>query len=275
MKDQFKTLLDCIRNIKIKLKRNDFRVAPNLFEPPSENIVIFNGFISDLEYRNFLYSKFKKLSDRIDCEVHNSNNDKKIVFREIKLLHYETLEFELFHFMDNNLLNLEIENTFEEKIIADEFCINKIKTFIFHQRQIIQLIKKHLEHRCKYLKKFFLDPIVLHCTNSRCKTENNSPSISQDSNYKNNGGERAFSIRWSKDKIQLLELLSALYDSDSVRTTTGEKLPKKHFFNTMFSVFNTEVKNVNSLLNSIKRRKSKNDSYISELLKVYNENIEL
>lgn len=270
MKDQFYSLLECLKNIKIKLQKNEIRASKNLFEQPNEYLINFNGFTCNLEYKNHLFSKFDVFRKSCDGYVLNPTTDHSIVIREIKFMSFETEEFEAYHFTPDQKPIIELDTSIQERIQITDFYIEQTFNFFVHQKQIIQLVKQYLQNRHKYIKKYFLSRIVPHCTKTGLFPCSENLNEGNFAGVDSMPQKSRFSLRWSKDKIQLLELLSVLYDSDSVRSTTGEKLHKKHFFNDMFSVFNIEVRNMNSLLNSIKRRKSKEDSYIAELLQVFN-----
>lgn len=77
-------------------------------------------------------------------------------------------------------------------------------------------------------------------------------------------------IQWKKDKVDFVEFVVAIYESNSVKAITNQKLPKKDFYEAMSWFFNVRVGHWHGTLNAAKARKiDKGSPYLSELVQTF------
>ena len=75
-------------------------------------------------------------------------------------------------------------------------------------------------------------------------------------------------LKWNSEKVHFVELLTALYESDSV-IGTNTKLTKKDFFQFLQWVFNIQIADVSGTLKAAKSRKTVDAPFLSRLVAVY------
>lgn len=75
-------------------------------------------------------------------------------------------------------------------------------------------------------------------------------------------------LKWNSEKVDFVELLTALYESESV-VGIKAKLTKKDFFQFLQWAFNVPIGDVNGTLKAAKNRKTMEAPYLSHLVNVY------
>ena len=73
-------------------------------------------------------------------------------------------------------------------------------------------------------------------------------------------------IEWKRDKVDFIELFIAVYESNSVISTSKSKLTRKEFFGLLMWFFNIQIGNLDSSLTAAKNRKIENSPFLKELL---------
>ena len=76
-------------------------------------------------------------------------------------------------------------------------------------------------------------------------------------------------IRWKRDKVDFIELFIAVYESNSVISTSKSKLTRKEFFGLLMWFFNIQIGNLDSPLTAAKNRKIENRPFLKELLDAF------
>ncbi len=79
-------------------------------------------------------------------------------------------------------------------------------------------------------------------------------------------------LRWQKEKVDFVELFVSVYESNSVKTISGQKLSKKDFFEALKWFFNIKIGHLHGTLNAAKSRKiEKGSPYLNELVRTFSE----
>lgn len=81
-------------------------------------------------------------------------------------------------------------------------------------------------------------------------------------------------IKWNKGKADFVELIQALYITNSIRREDNQALSKKEFVDFMGKVFNFPIKSFDTSLKSAEERKRENNRFLKELNTKYLEEIE-
>ena len=76
-------------------------------------------------------------------------------------------------------------------------------------------------------------------------------------------------IQWKRDKVEFIELFIAVYESNSVISTSKSKLTRKEFFGLLMWFFNIQIGNLDSSLTAAKNRKIESSPFIKELLDAF------
>ncbi|MFN6377624.1 MAG: RteC domain-containing protein [Flavobacteriales bacterium] len=76
-------------------------------------------------------------------------------------------------------------------------------------------------------------------------------------------------IQWKRDKVEFIELFIAVYESNSVISTSKSKLTRKEFFGLLMWFFNIRIGNLDSSLTAAKNRKIENRPFLKELLDAF------
>ncbi len=79
---------------------------------------------------------------------------------------------------------------------------------------------------------------------------------------------------WNKGKADFVELIQALYITNSIRREDNQALSKKEFVDFMGKVFNFPIKSFDTSLKSAEERKRENNRFLKELNTKYLEEIE-
>jgi hypothetical protein len=116
------------------------------------------------------------------------------------------------------------------------------------------LLEQLYQHRITHLDRFFAS----HNPTSSypalpSKQEIRNHELGQLSLFPN--GSPNTLIQWKKDKVDFVEFVVAIYESNSVKAITDQKLPKKDFYEAMSWFFNVRVGHWHGTLNAAKARK--------------------
>lgn len=263
-----------------KLKTADVKIFPttnpqqiNLFDFDPSPIVEFNGFRNPLDFGNHLRSFYQKFKS--SCDDFIGHRDNTPVSKQIGLdiLEHELNEFKFIYFPNGSCesifgrVNLKSKEQIEPTFFST--IKSKILKFIEVQFQTLLIIEKFIKHRIRHLKKFFISELNPKCSKAGFEIPIvPSEKVSMQLDLFPDGANKT-NLQWGKDKVQFLELLTALYESKSVMAINGSKLTKKNFFKIMMWMFNINIQNIASSLNSAKNRKEAESPYLVDLANVF------
>lgn len=75
--------------------------------------------------------------------------------------------------------------------------------------------------------------------------------------------------KWNANDTDLLELVAAMHESDSVKRTDGKKLTQKELFEYFQGIFNVKLNNIHSTLNKAGNRKTGITPYLNRLITAF------
>jgi hypothetical protein len=78
-------------------------------------------------------------------------------------------------------------------------------------------------------------------------------------------------LHWQRDKVDFLELFSALLHSKSIRMSNDKVPTQKDFFELMCWIFNIQIGNISGNLSVAHNRKIERTPYLKELITAFNE----
>jgi hypothetical protein len=76
-------------------------------------------------------------------------------------------------------------------------------------------------------------------------------------------------LRWIANKVDFVEIFTALYESGAVKVANEGRQTRKEFLNSMMLVFSTKISNLEATLAAAKRRKRKNAPFTYELYQTF------
>jgi hypothetical protein len=128
------------------------------------------------------------------------------------------------------------------------------------------MLEELFRHRILHINKFCLpknNPII-HDPDLPTKQEISAYLAGQLSLFPKGSGLTL--IQWKREKVEFIELFIAVYESNSVISTSKSKLTRKEFFGLLMWFFNIQIGNLDSSLTAAKNRKIENSPFLKELL---------
>ncbi len=136
---------------------------------------------------------------------------------------------------------------------------------------LLELLEQLYRHRIEHLDKY-CSPPKLNTTDYilPSKKEISAYLSGQLPLFPLNSGTTL--LQWNRNKVDFLELFTAIHESKSVKTIDDRKLTKKEFIELVMWFFNIQIKHWEGSLSAAKSRKNDNESpYITELARVFKE----
>lgn len=242
-------------------------------EEPFE--IVFNGFSNLMDYEMYLEGLFQPCAERVNDSIRHVNHENlQLIKRELDILHFEVINFRRRFFSTKqplySLHRIQLVNELPE---AETLNVEMIQILVTRFLSAEMLLLKRLEmlylHRLDHLKHYYHplpempsvsdEAMISKAISSNLKGQQSLfPYPSQD-----------VSLRWVAEKVDFVEIFSALFDVGAVQSTTGKMLNRKAFISTMMLVFNVNIKNIDGTLATARRRKKSSAPFIYNLYNMF------
>jgi RteC protein len=250
------------RKIEIKSKLNS---SLNAFGNDQESIFSINSYVRASDYWKHMYRMSNKAKLAIEAK-HDLCVDLRSalsLLEEHHLYLYELRKMYLPKNKDFILDGVEFARLVPSKYATDYTEILKKKALHFSgiQKTVVRGLEEFLERKIKSTERHILlfqgkDPNLIPKPVKFKQTEQlRLFEQSQESDTK---------LFWAKSDTDLVELITALFEANALRSNNG-RVTKKQLHIVLESIFNNPIKEVRAKLYKIKCRKGKQDLFLHEL----------
>ena len=247
------------------------RKQVNLFEIENAIEIQFNGFRHPQSYQEHLDRHYRRNRDRIEELILSEIKHPAELKKRLDIAGFEIKSFRKRFYPKNNskllLGRVDILKSQLKEINNNETLKGIIEYFSL-EHNLLLLIEKLYKHRVQHIEQYYQQPAII-----KTAPHINIPSNKKLSAYhlgrlslfpKDSG---ITLMQWNRSKVDFIELITALYESNSIKTIDQRKLTKKDFFKFFIWVFNVQIGNWEATLYAAKNRKLHSGSpYLKELL---------
>ena len=261
-------VIDEIRTSNLVFGRKMPRKVVNLFEERYILDISFNGQASLDIYETHLQGIIKKCKYKFDRKIVATKDIDRLI------MYIETIKFEI-KALRKNYLNVnkdffrtvKIENSSKLKEKYKDQVIEMINYFFELKLHLATSLVDYFKHRLRMLERIktngILKPVILNNKKSQIgkklslfPEDNTSPSI-----------------KWARSPTDFMELLHALFYSNSF-VSSGGALNRKNLVDLFSWIFNFKIEDPNGVLRSAKMRKKVNTPFLKELANVFENSAE-
>ncbi len=215
----FKSITNEISVLKIEWTPSE-KTTLNLFEDDPDPGLKINSYSSVCQYRKYLEKFYRYTKCEIEKEI------AQIMDTKISIIKLEEYKFALLekqkHYLPDNLGlimgNVKLKTPVNNRGLDDSILRQKVKIFVDELRQLIHSLVEFIRHKIKIYKKLIL-PYELPPGINPVKQALALPK--QETLFAGLNGNFP-KLYWNKTDNDLLELIVALVESDSIRIDGGK-----------------------------------------------------
>lgn len=270
---QFETILEPLKHPKVKIVNKAFRKQRQLFEPENDTDVQFNGYNSLSEYQEHMNRNFLKSKDVIQQNMTSRIHQPFELKQNLHLLKFEIKSFRKSYFQLTNdeliLSRIELVKNSLPLKHCDSLVKQKTLQYITVEHNFLEGLERLIKHRINHLDQFYLLRNPPPSREELPTSKELSAYLSgQLSLFPKDSGITL--LQWNRNKVDFIELFTAVHESNSVIAKDKRKLTKKEFLQLLMWFFNIQIGHWEGTLAAAKNRKMDNESpYIKELASTF------
>lgn len=215
----FKSIINEISVLKIEWTPEK-KQNVNLFEEDPDPGLKINSYASVCQYRRYLGKCYRHTKCEIEREIAQIM-DTKLSIIKLEEFRFTLLENQDHYLPDNFALimgNVKLKKPVNNRGLDDAVLRQKVKIFVGELRQLIHSLVVFIRHKIKIYKKLIL-PYELPPGIGPVKQAHELPK--QETLFPGLNGSFP-KLYWNKTDNDLLELILALVESDSIRMEGGK-----------------------------------------------------
>jgi hypothetical protein len=255
MLSAFKSITNEISVLKIEWIPSP-KTRLNLFEEDPDPGLKINSYSSVCQYRRNLGKIYLHTKREIEGEIAQIL-DTKFTIIKLEDFKFQLLEIQKHHLPKNLGLimgNVKLKTPANKRDLDDAVLRKKVKIFVFELRQLINSLVEFIRHKIKIYKKLIL-PYDHSSISSPIRQFSNYPKQASLFSGPNSNFPKLY---WNKTDNDLLELILALVESESIKTEDG-KIKQNMATKFCEHLFNHPIKSPHIKINKLSDR-IKNES---------------
>ncbi|RLD40111.1 MAG: hypothetical protein DRI86_15890 [Bacteroidetes bacterium] len=268
MKCRISEIIDEIRTSNLVFGRKMPKKVITLFEERYILDISFNGQASLDIYETHLQKIIKRCKYKFDRKILAAKDiDKMIMYIESMKFEIKALRKNYLNANKDFIRTVKIENSFKLKEKYKDQVIEMINYFFDLKLYLANSLVDYFKHRLRMLERIRTKGIVIPVIVNKRKTRiSKKLSLFPENNT-------SPSIKWARSQTDFMELLHALFSSDSF-VSSGGPLNRKNLVDLFSWIFNFNIEDPNGVLRSAKMRKKANTPFLKELANVFENSAE-
>jgi hypothetical protein len=278
MTQSLRHALDSLKVARVLIRERQTNSWHYLIRPEEPFEIVFNGFSNLTDYELYLEGLFQPCEERINDAIKTVTHDNlEQLKRALDMLYFEVTNFRRRFFSSSQSLTplnrIELRNELPEQTADPEIVKILIMRFFSAELLLLKRLEMLYLHRLEHLKNYYNLPpempgasdqsMIARTIASNLKGQQSLfPFPSQD-----------VTLQWTAEKVDFVEIFSALFDIGAVQSTTGKMINRKAFISTMMLVFNINIKNIDGTLATARRRKKNTAPFLYNLYRIFISNI--
>lgn len=248
-----------VRRVEMKMKAK-FRV--NLFQNENASLFSINSFVNASDY----WQHLSQISFRVRNKVEADYRGFKDLLDSLDFLHFlysDIRGIRAAYLPDNQELvldSLQVDGLFKyrQEISLKDVLVKKVMHFFELQKMMVTSIEQYLSQKIRSIQERFR--LLRESLSFRAAGNSNTVMPNAESNAYPEQNE----LVWNRSDTDMLELITALYESKSVKSNSG-KLNKKVLQQAFEKLFHHTIKGAGAKLTKARDRKNQQAVFMEEL----------
>lgn len=251
-----KAVFSCKKNKKVS----------NLFGTETDVDICFNNYNTVFDYQEYLDSLYHETKKEFDLLINYPYTPFTEILVILEKSKFEVMEAKRLFFKEDPLLQLKrikLERIHNVNPQMEDVVKKKLLEFLWVQKDLAVNLEAFFEHRINLQKEIYS---IYGKYRDAGQPENREKTYSQLTLFPQ--GSNKTKIKWNKDKVALVELLTAMIESGSL-TGVDCELTRKDIFAFFLWALNIPIADVNGSLKAAKNRKTVEAPFLQELEEAY------
>ena len=269
IKCKIDSVVDELKTANLSVGKKTPKKVINLF---SEQYIIdigFNGYHDLDSYEIHLQDLYKKCKSQFDRKITIINDyDKMILHLDLAIFEIKQVKNNYLRENSRLLKRIRIEKAYKLNDKYENQVVDMINQFFEIKLQLANNLISFFKHRINILKVYQeKDKLYPLKSNSKRRVVNsNQLTLFPDNNKSPN-------LKWVRTPTDFMELLHALFCSNSFTSSTGV-LTRKDLVDFFSWLFNIKIDDPNGVLRSAKKRKKVSTPFLNELANTFENSVE-